>query len=1129
MGEEPDSAQARPGGARAALRGEYHLACVDGPDAGILVPIPAVLGRSDELFLLDPALSREHASIMSKPGRRPRIEVRDLDSTNGSAIIRRGSARPLRPGRPHRLRRGERLKCGADLFELRRRPAKLLDQAQPRRGRRWLALLPLLSLVLLGARFLTLGGASRGFALPAGALLALVLLGLVLLGLALIRGRRRLSAARADECGTALHLARMAAARSGPSTDGIHGRIGDRPLPFASRGGGGDEAIRIPLPRKRGLRGVSRLWPAPSLDCGSPASPSSIGVIGAKAEADAARIAASLLRRVGGGCLVLPDGARKAFGREEILIRLIDAGSDAPGSGGPRDPDAPEGPRTPGEEAQGRPQWRIVAAPSIRELPEWCEQILPASAGALSPLWWEQFDAADPASLLPASLSLADLLSAADPPLPFESLAAPLGRDSRGTVILDLVAEGPHALVAGTTGSGKSEALLTWIRGICALHSPDEVRFILFDYKGGSAFGPLAGLAHVDRVLTDLDASLSARALSALSALLSRRERELAELGLPDYAAWARAYGEGRVEGIAPRIVIVIDEFRALVDSHEGGLRALMRLAAQGRSLGLHLIAATQRPAGAVNADMRANLELRIALRCLSPADSIDVLSSTAAAELERAPGRAIIADRGMIQFAMSSASEPVLGARERPEPLPWAPYPPEPPGPRELRAAERRAERTTGVSAGRDPVPGVVGLGLVDGIDEGEHRLLAWNGGWIALAAPMSEEGLAREEAIALGARIADARGLPLHVCASALLDAGRSAPPPPGFGAPAGANIDPRRRRDFGASTWIWAEDGEDAALLLHEARTPGVLVIADLERSRRAMDAAFGPLAAERLWSEGLDSLAAAGGVLVCAAAGARVNDPVAARCSMRFERPDPQAPQMRGTPPPQSVGAERWVWTDEGARRLIALVRPEEVKVLRASSARGLRGSVQGAGRSQGSSADGLRRPLVRTWEEAEHRPLEESEALTQSGRCGQSGLRRSSGLPGSAHPPANGPRILIGPNWLPLEEAGDGRDHLLDAEWLIEGDEGNLEKALIEKARILRAGPPRITSRATGSWTAPDPPEEVSWVIIAPTPERLRSLTRGPNPLPAQYSGRISQPNAGVARLRGRWTRIRFLP
>lgn len=1107
MGEEPDSAQARPGGARAALRSEFHLACVDGPDAGIVVPIPAVLGRSDGLFLLDPALSREHASIASTPGRRPRIEVRDLDSTNGSSIIRRGSARPLRPGRPHRLKRGERLKCGGDLFELRRRPAKLLDQAQPRRGRRWLSFLPLLPLLLLGARFLTLGGAPGGFALPAGALLALVLL-----GLALTRRRMRLGAARADECGTALHLARMAAARSGPSTDGIHGRDGDRPLPFASRGGGGDEAIRIPLPQRRGLRSESKLWPAPSLECGTPASPSSIGVIGAKAEADAARIAAGLLRRIGGGRLILPDGARKAFGREEILISLIDARAEIPGSGGPRDPDVPGCPRTPGEEAQGRPQWRIVAAPSIRELPEWCEQILPASARPLSPLWWEQFDAADPASLLPASLSLADLLSAAAPPLPFESLSAPLGQDSSGTVVLDLVAEGPHALVAGTTGSGKSEALLTWIRGICALHSPEEVRFILFDYKGGSAFGPLAGLAHVDRVLTDLDASLSARALSALSSLLSRRERELAELGLPDYAAWVRAYGEGGVESIAPRIIIVIDEFRTLVDSHEDGLRALMRLAAQGRSLGLHLIAATQRPAGAVNADMRANLELRIALRCLNPADSIDVLSSTAAAELERAPGRAIIADRGMVQFAMSSGSEPVLGARERPEPLPWAPYPPEPPGPRELRAAERRAERTVGVSAGRAPVPGVVGLGLVDGIDEGEHRLLAWDGGGIALAAPMSEEGLVREEAIALGSRIADARGLPLHVCASALLDAGRSAHPHPGFGAPAGGNGDPRRhRRDFGASTWITAEEGEDAALLLREVRTPTVLVIADLERSRRAMDAEFGPLAAERLWSEGLDSLAAAGGVLVCAAAGARSNDPVVSRCSMRFERPDPHAPQMRGAPSPRVLGSRLWTWREEEQARIVALVDSEAVKAMRAGSS----GPPPGAS-AEGSCLPDSGQALVRSWEEA----------------LGEYGFPHQ-GVEGGGAGGGPGTLILIGPRWVPLEEAFAPGSRApaspFDSPWVLDGDEGNLEKALIEKARILRADPPRITSRATGSWTAPNPPEEVSWVIIAPTPERLRSLTRGPNPLPAQYSGRISQRNAGVARLRGRWTRIRFLP
>lgn len=660
-------------GARAALRCEYHLACIDGPDTGILIPLPAVLGRSQTLSLHDPSLSREHASISVTPGRPSRVEVCDLGSMNGTSVIHRGVARLLHSTRPQRMRRGERLRCGADVFELRHRPPRLAKEKRQSRGRRWLMILPFLSLVVLGARFLAFSGSSsRLVALFTNAILVCLLIGLVFFFLSWRRRRRAL--APPDEAGTALHLAQMAASYSPRLPSGVPGHAGS--APFGSSGGRAfDEPIMIPLP------GASRplgIVPSASLDCGTPASPRSIGVIGEGSLEDASRLAAGLLRRIGGGCLVLADGARKVFGSDNVIVEILEAGRPTP--------HLPKG-------HTGLPLWRIIAAPSIRELPEWCEQIVSASGKPLSPLWWEQFGANDPESLLPPSLGLAELLHDVEASEPFHSLTAPLGVNAHGPLVLDLVADGPHALVAGTTGSGKSEALLTWIRGICARHSPQEVRFILFDYKGGSAFSPLAGLAHVDRVLTDLDASLSARALRALSALLRRREGELAELGLPDYAAWARAYEQGRVETIGPRIVIVIDEFRALIDSHEDGSRALVRLAAQGRSLGFHVIAATQRPAGAVSSEMRANLELRIALRCLSPADSMDVIASGAGAEIERIPGRAIIADRGIVQFAMSTGEEPVFtggaplkggeeafagcggvtqgGTWERPEPLP--------------------------------------------------------------------------------------------------------------------------------------------------------------------------------------------------------------------------------------------------------------------------------------------------------------------------------------------------------------------------------------------------------------------------------------------------------------------------
>lgn len=1160
--------------ARAALRCEYHLACIDGPDTGILIPLPAVLGRSQTLSLHDPSLSREHASISVIPGRPARVEVCDLGSMNGTSVIHRGVARPLHSTRPQRMRRGERLRCGADVFELRHRPPRLAKEKRQTRGRRWLMILPFLSLVVLGARFLAFSGSSSRFSvLFTNAILVCLLIGLVLFFLSWRRRRRAL--APPDEAGTALHLAQMAASYSPRLPSGVPGHAGN--APFGPSGGRAfDEPIMIPLP------GASRPWgivPSASLDCGTPAAPRSIGVIGEGSLEDASRLAAGLLRRIGGGCLVLADGARKVFGSDNVIVEILEAGRPTP--------------HRPKADA-GLPHWRIVAAPSIRELPEWCEQIVSASGKPLSPLWWEQFGANDPESLLPPSLRLSELLHDVEASEPFHSLTAPLGVSAHGPLVLDLVADGPHALVAGTTGSGKSEALLTWIRGICARHSPQEVRFILFDYKGGSAFSPLAGLAHVDRVLTDLDASLSARALRALSALLRRREGELAELGLPDYAAWARAYEQGRVETIGPRIVIVIDEFRTLIDSHEDGSRALVRLAAQGRSLGLHLIAATQRPAGAVSSEMRANLELRIALRCLSPADSMDVIASGAGAEIERIPGRAIIADRGIVQFAMSTGEEPVFtggvplkggeealagcegvtqgGTWERPEPLPWVPLPPLAPGSRELLIAEGRA-RTSSSGSSRLPASGtLLGLGLVDGIDEGEHRLLLWDGGWVGLIAPRSEEELASRGAIALGARIAAAQDLPLHVCAP-IPQLGQRGSSKPEAGETITEHL-ARLRRDFGAASWIPADEGADLALLFTEVKSACVLVIADVERSRRAMESVFGPLIAERLWSEGLDACAAASGVLVCAAPGARMNDPVLARCSMRFERPDPHAPQMRHMPSRQALGDERWVWKEGDALRILALVKLASVKALCSPVAHRATGDSSLRDGRRGLSSRHASTPLVRTWEEAVCEfsaargitkgreiiaPRDNSEAheFTEAPESGKA--RRitadqfkeaAQSDKGARHRDEKAPtpasranalsfepfEILCGPKWLPLEdllfkedEPCQSASSFFDSPWVIEGDGGNLEHALIEIARKLGRNPPKIDNHGAESWTKPPPGAEVNWVLLCPSPERLRSLSRGAYPLPLPYSGRFSNENAGVARFQGQWTRIRVLP
>lgn len=235
------------------------------------------------------------------------------------------------------------------------------------------------------------------------------------------------------------------------------------------------------------------------------------------------------------------------------------------------------------------------------------------------------------------SLRPADVVSRWQQPA---SWAVPIGKDHAGPRSIDLVADGPHALVAGTTGAGKSEFLTTWLLGLAGQLSPRQLQFVLVDFKGGAAFGPLTALPHSVDLLTDLQPRKTARALASLGAQLRRREALFAASGVRDISEYHRAY-PGR---FLARIVVVIDEFAALAADHPAVLSQLVRLAGQGRSLGLHLIAATQRPAGVVDATMRANMALRICFRVTTAADSTDILGEATAAKLPAIAGRCVIA-----------------------------------------------------------------------------------------------------------------------------------------------------------------------------------------------------------------------------------------------------------------------------------------------------------------------------------------------------------------------------------------------------------------------------------------------------------------------------------------------------
>jgi S-DNA-T family DNA segregation ATPase FtsK/SpoIIIE len=219
-----------------------------------------------------------------------------------------------------------------------------------------------------------------------------------------------------------------------------------------------------------------------------------------------------------------------------------------------------------------------------------------------------------------------------------------LGTGYDGPLGLDLVRDGPHGLVAGTTGSGKSELLQALVASLAVANRPDELTFVLVDYKGGSAFRECANLPHTLGMVTDLDAHLVQRALDSLGAELRRREQILATAEAKDHPSYQAKRAVDPDLPRLPRLLLVIDEFATLVREVPDFVPGLISIAQRGRSLGLHLILATQRPAGAVTPDIKANTNLRIALRVTDAVESQDIIDTSEAVHISpTTPGRALV------------------------------------------------------------------------------------------------------------------------------------------------------------------------------------------------------------------------------------------------------------------------------------------------------------------------------------------------------------------------------------------------------------------------------------------------------------------------------------------------------
>lgn len=348
-------------------------------------------------------------------------------------------------------------------------------------------------------------------------------------------------------------------------------------------------------------------------------------------------------------------GAVVAPGTGEALIVLADDASGVPPSCGALVSIQGIGRCVPltGEHAN------VPAAPELVTRPqahEWAAALRSAAgAGGCAP------------AVLPERVSLAELAQ----PAAGTGLACAFSHDGRGPREVDLVRSGPHAVVAGTTGSGKSELLVSWIGAMAAVHSPQQVTFLLVDFKGGSAFAPLAALPHTVGVITDLKGAEAARALDSLRCELRRREQLLARLDARDVDA---------AGGSIPRLVVVVDEFAAMLEAFPQLGSVFVDIGARGRALGVHLIACTQRATGVFRDSLLANCSLRLSLRVQSEADSTGLLGAPGAARLPAgAPGRCIIAADGELSVVQVASTSPEnlddLARRHPPGPAPWRPW----------------------------------------------------------------------------------------------------------------------------------------------------------------------------------------------------------------------------------------------------------------------------------------------------------------------------------------------------------------------------------------------------------------------------------------------------------------------
>lgn len=246
------------------------------------------------------------------------------------------------------------------------------------------------------------------------------------------------------------------------------------------------------------------------------------------------------------------------------------------------------------------------------------------------------------------------------------ALEAVVGTTADGPLTLDLVSDGPHGLIGGTSGAGKSELIQALVAGLVAYQSPRDLSLLFIDFKGGSASEVFKDLPHISGRVTDLDESLALRAQVSLRAELRRRVSLFSELAAKDMADMRRLHPEQA----PPSLVIVIDEFATLVKQLPDFVADIIDIAQRGRSYGVHLLLATQRPSSSVDDNILANTNLRISLRMLDRAESMSILNAPDAAEIPVPLKGRSIARMGpgqLVEFQSAYCSAPLADRGGRP------------------------------------------------------------------------------------------------------------------------------------------------------------------------------------------------------------------------------------------------------------------------------------------------------------------------------------------------------------------------------------------------------------------------------------------------------------------------------